>query len=248
LNPSIDRRRGGGKRVAIIQSNYIPWKGYFDIINLVDEFILYDDRQYTRRDWRNRNLIKTARGLHWLTIPVHAKGRYHQRIDETIISETEWAGRHWRTIEQAYAQAPHFREYRDELADLYASSAEVKRLSEVNRRFLAKINTLLGIRTRLAWSTDYQAEGDRTRRLVSLCQAAGAAEYLSGPAARNYIDEDEFARAGIELVYMDYTGYPEYSQLHGPFEHGVTVLDLLFNTGPAAPSYMKSFAARAVPS
>ena len=234
--------------MAIVQSNYIPWKGYFDIINLVDEFILYDDRQYTRRDWRNRNLIKTARGLHWLTIPVHVKGRYRQQIDETLISEPEWAGRHWRTIEQAYAQAPHFGEYRDELAELYASSAAVNRLSEVNRRFLEKINALLGIPTRLAWSTDYEAHGQKTERLVSLCQAAGAIEYVSGPAARAYIEEDEFANAGIGLVYMDYSGYPEYPQLHGSLEHGVTVLDLLFNTGPAAPSYMKSFATRAVPS
>jgi hypothetical protein len=237
----------GAKRVAIIQSNYIPWKGYFDIINQVDEFILYDDRQYTRRDWRNRNLIKTGHGLHWLTIPVHVKGRYKQRIDETLISDPEWVDRHWKTIEQAYSTAPHFKTYRDEIAALYAASVET-RLSEVNRRFLEAISRLLGIRATFAWCTDYEASGARTARLVSLCRSAGAGVYLSGPAARAYIDEALFREAGIELTYMDYSGYPEYPQLNGPFEHGVTILDLLFNVGADAPRYMKSFAPHAVAS
>ena len=226
-----------------MQSNYIPWKGYFDIINRVDEFILFDDRQYTRRDWRNRNLIKTAQGLHWLTIPVHAKGRYEQRIDETMISDPEWADRHWKTIAGAYGAAPFFDQYREPVAALYKASGE-ERLSDVNRRFLDAICGLLGIRTRLTWSTDYAAEGNRTERLVDLCRLAGATEYLSGPAARAYIEEDRFRDAGIELTYMDYSGYPEYPQLHGPFEHGVSIVDLLFNTGPDAHRYMNSFGAQ----
>jgi hypothetical protein len=233
----------GAKRVAIIQSNYIPWKGYFDIVNQVDEFILYDDRQYTRRDWRNRNLIKTAEGLHWLTIPVHVKGRYDQRIDETEVSDHRWAARHWKTLAQAYGPAPHFKTYRDEIRVLYEASGE-KRLSEINRRFLQGICGLLGITTKLTMSTDYEATGDRTERLVSLCRQAKAAQYVSGPSARAYIEEDRFREAGIELHYFDYTGYPQYQQLHGPFEHGVSILDLLFNAGPAAPAYMKTFDVR----
>ncbi len=229
--------------MAIVQSNYIPWKGYFDIINRVDEFMLFDDRQYTRRDWRNRNLIKTAQGLHWLTIPVHAKGRYEQRIHETMISDPEWADRHWKTISTAYGAAPFFDQYRDAIGALYKASGE-ERLSDVNRRFLDAICGLLGIRTRISWSTDYTAEGSRTQRLVNLCQVVGATEYLSGPAARSYIEEDRFRDAGIELTYMDYSGYPEYPQLHGPFEHGVSIIDLLFNTGPDAHRYMKSFGAQ----
>ncbi|HEV2475475.1 MAG TPA: WbqC family protein [Candidatus Dormibacteraeota bacterium] len=230
------------KRVAIIQSNYIPWKGYFDIINDVDEFILYDDRQYTRRDWRNRNLIKTEHGLRWLTIPVRVKGRFTQRIDETLIDDPSWASRHWKTIAQAYAGASHFLTYRDVVGDMFASASRVRRLSDVNRGLLEGICSLLGIDTRLSWSTDYEASGDRTERLVSLCLAAGATEYLSGPSARVYIDEARFAAAGVRLVYADYSGYPEYPQLHGTFEHGVTILDLLFNAGPDAPRYMKTFA------
>jgi WbqC-like protein len=242
LSRSTDPPRPGVKRAAIVQSNYIPWKGYFDIINLVDEFILYDDRQYTRRDWRNRNLIKTAQGLHWLTIPVRVKGRYEQRIDETMIGDPGWADRHWQTISHAYRSAPFFELYGDAIGALYSASGE-DRLSDVNRRFLEVICTLLGIGTRLSWCTDYSASGDRTERLVSLCRSAGADEYLSGPAARAYIEEDQFRAAGIKLLYMDYEGYPEYPQLHGGFEHGVSIIDLLFNTGPEAPRYMKSFGA-----
>jgi hypothetical protein len=229
--------------VAIVQSNYIPWKGYFDIINQVDEFILYDDRQYTRRDWRNRNLIKTPNGLLWLTIPVRVKGRYEQRIDETTISDPEWAQRHWKSISHAYASAPYFDHLRDEFAALYAASIE-EHLSAVNKRFLEAICRMLGIRTRLSWSSDYNAVGDRTERLVSLCRLAGAQEYLSGPAARSYIDEERFQEAGIALSYIYYSGYPEYPQLHGAFEHGVSIIDLLFNVGPDAPRFMTSFGAR----
>lgn len=245
MNPSIDEGPAGAKRVAILQSNYIPWKGYFDIINQVDEFILYDDRQYTRRDWRNRNLIKTPRGLQWLTIPVHVKGRYTQRIDETLISDAQWAARHWRTIDQTYSRAPHFEMYRDTIRGLYEASVE-PRLSDVNRRLLEGISRVLGVRTRFAWSTDYEARGDRTERLVSICQSAGAGEYVSGPSARAYIEEAQFRDAGIRLTYVDYAGYPEYQQLYEPFEHGVTILDLLFNVGPKAAAYMKSFPSQAV--
>jgi WbqC-like protein family len=242
LNRFTDPGGAGGRRVAIIQSNYIPWKGYFDIINLVDEFILYDDRQYTRRDWRNRNLIKTDHGLRWLTIPVRAKGRYDQRIDETMISDPAWPDRHWKALEQAYSGAPHFRTYRDAIGELYAHSGE-GRLSEVNRRFLESISRLLEIETKFTSSTDYRAEGERTARLVSLCRQAGASEYLSGPAGRAYIEEGQFEEAGIGLTYMDYSGYPEYPQLHGSFEHGVSIIDLLFNVGPNARRFMKSFGA-----
>ena len=101
------------KKVAIIQSNYVPWKGYFDIINKVDEFILYDDVQYTRRDWRNRNKIKTPNGLHWLTIPVEVKGKYNQKIKDTIISEFNWTKKHWNAIKFNYANSKYFFEFKD---------------------------------------------------------------------------------------------------------------------------------------
>jgi hypothetical protein len=229
------------KRVAIVQSNYIPWKGYFDLIHCVDEFILYDDVQFTRRDWRNRNLVKTPRGLEWLTIPVVAKGNYHQRICDTQISDAQWGAKHWRTLEHNYAKTPHFELYRPTFEPLYGRSEPS--LSAVNHGFIVAICGILGIATRISWSMDYRPlkEG-RTERLVDLCKRAGATEYLSGPAARDYIEPALFEAAGIALRFYDYAGYPEYPQRFGKFEHGVTVLDLLFNTGPQAPRYMKSFA------
>ncbi len=229
------------KTVAIVQSCYIPWKGYFDLVNRADEFILYDDRQYTRRDWRNRNRIKTPQGPIWLTIPVQVKGRYHQRIDETEISDADWREQHWRTLRHAYAAAPCFSDVADRSEALYRETRET-RLSLVNRRFIDAICELLGIETSLSWSTDYDVEGARTERLVNLCLAAGASRYLSGPSAREYLDEEQFARHDIDLEYVDYAGYPEYPQLYPPFEHAVTILDLLFHTGRDAPRYMKSFA------
>jgi hypothetical protein len=229
----------GGKRVAIVQSCYVPWKGYFDLINLADEFILYDDRQYTRRDWRNRNRIKTANGTQWLTIPVEVKGRYHQRIDETRVSDPDWAERHWMTLRHAYAGAERFDDYGGLFEKLY-HEAPGPMLSEINRYFLEALCEVLGIRTKLSWSTDYEADGNKTERLVSLALAAGADVYLSGPRAREYMDEALFAEAGIVLEYMDYSGYPEYPQPHPPFEHTVTILDLLVSTGTAAPRYLKS--------
>lgn len=240
----VPDRRPGAKRIAIVQSNYIPWKGYFDIINSVDEFILYDDRQFTRRDWRNRNLIKTSQGLRWLTIPVQVKGRFVQSIDETLISDPGWAERHWRSIEQTYSRAPHFPEFEASIRELYAA-ADTKRLSDINRRFIEGICRLLGIGTKITWSSDYGASGDRTARLVDLCGKSGAREYLSGPAARAYIEDDLFAAAGIDLIYMDYSGYPEYPQLYGTFEHGVSIVDLIFNAGSESTRYMKSFGAKA---
>jgi hypothetical protein len=230
------------KSVAIVQSSYVPWKGTFDLIRSVDEFVLYDDQQYTRRDWRNRNRIKTAQGTIWLTIPVNVKGRYHQRIDETTISDPGWAERHWRTIEHTYGRAPCFEEMRDPLHRLYAECEETH-LSAINRRFLEALRDLLGIGTPLTSSSDYPAEGTKTDRLVSLCRAAGATAYLSGPTARAYLDEALFAEAGIELRFMDYSGYPEYEQLYPPFEHAVSVIDLLVHTGSSAPAYLE----RAVP-
>ena len=229
------------KKIAIVQSNYIPWKGYFDLVNSVDEFILYDDMQFTRRDWRNRNLVKTPRGLEWLTVPVIAKGRYFQRICDTRISDPDWGARHWSTLVHNYSKAPFFELYRSILEPLYRGNEQL--LSAVNFGFIEAICRILGIATRLSWSMDYRPlkEG-KTERLVDLCQRAGGTHYLSGPTARDYIEPQMFDAAGISLGFFDYAGYPEYPQRFDKFEHGVTVLDLLFNTGPEARRFMKTFA------
>jgi len=227
------------KRVAVVQSNYVPWKGYFDLIGSVDEFILLDDVQYTRRDWRNRNRIKTARGLKWLTIPVKVKDRYQQRIDETVIDGPGWARSHWSALTQAYREAACFDEVAPRIQPLYLESGST-RLSEINRRFIESLCAELAIETKLSWSADYEVGGAKDDRLLELCRKAGADEYVSGPAARAYLDESKFAEAGVTVSWFDYTGYPEYPQLHGEFEHQVSVLDLIFNTGSRAPDYLTS--------
>jgi hypothetical protein len=226
------------KKIAIVQSNYIPWKGYFDMIAAVDEFILYDDMQYTRRDWRNRNQIKTPQGVQWMTVPVKVKGKYHQTIRETEIDGADWAKLHWKSLCQHYRRAKHFDEIAKELEPLYLQN-EYSHLSQLNRTLIEWVCMKLGIRTVIRNSWDYQLMDGKTERLVNLCVQAGGNEYISGPAARGYIEEDVFIESGIRLTWFDYDGYPEYPQLWGGFIHGVTILDLLFNCGSEAPRYMR---------
>jgi hypothetical protein len=230
------------KRVAIIQSSYVPWKGYVDIIGSVDEFILYDDAQYTRRDWRNRNRIKTSQGTAWLTIPVRVKGRFEQPIREVEVADPLWASRHWRSVQVHYARARCFATVAPALSRLYGLAADERLLTRINELFLRGICELLGIGTRITRSMDYELHGDRTERLVNLCHQAGAREYLSGPAAKAYLDEGRFAERGIAVRWMDYSGYREYPQLFTPpFIHEVSILDLLLNQGPqGSRSYLLS--------
>lgn len=230
------------KSIAILQSSYVPWKGYFDIIGLVDEFILYDDASYSKNDWRNRNRIKTRNGPVWLTIPVLATGRFGQPIQEVEIGDPRWATKHWKTIQAHYARARHFGELAPVLGNLYERAAGERLLSRVNEIFLRALCELMGIGTRITRTSDYELRGDRTERLVHLCEQAGAQEYLSGPAAKAYLDTQGFAARGIAVRWMDYSGYPEHAQLFSPpFIHEVSILDLLLNEGAAgAKHYMLS--------
>jgi hypothetical protein len=226
------------KKVAILQSNYIPWKGYFDMIAAVDEFILFDDMQYTRRDWRNRNQIKSPQGLQWLTIPVLVKGKYHQTIRDTEVDGLSWATTHWKAIAQNYRRASHFEEIAAWLAPIYTGNT-YNHLSTLNRTFTEAICSYMGIKTRITNSWDYTLLEGKTERLANLCAQAGGTEYISGPAARDYIDPAVFQDAGIKLTWFDYTGYPKYTQLWGEFTHGVSILDLLFNCGKDSHRYMR---------
>lgn len=232
------------KRVAILQSNYIPWKGYFDIIAAVDEFILLDDVQYTHRDWRNRNIVKTPGGNKWLSVPVR-HDRSSRILDVTIATDQgDWVKTHLTTIEHSYGRAPFAGEVTPMLRDLYERVRGATHLSQVNRTLIEGLQTYMGIPTRLSWSTDYMTleESDAltpTDRLVQLCLRAGATTYLSGPAAKAYMDVDAFTSQGVGVEWMDYEGYPVYAQLHGDFDHHVSVIDLLFMTGKDATAYMK---------
>lgn len=226
------------KKVAILQSNYIPWKGYFDLIASVDEFILYDDMQYTRRDWRNRNQIKVPHGLQWLTVPVRVKGNFNQKINDTNIDGLDWASKHWKNLVQNYCRAPHFDEISEWLEPLYLAK-ECTNISSLNRTFIEAICFYLGIKTKISNSSDYILLEGKSERLADLCLQVGGKEYISGPAAKDYVDESVFENMDVKLTWFNYNGYQEYPQLWGAFVHNVTILDLLFNVGKEAPRYMR---------
>lgn len=227
------------KKIAILQSNYIPWKGYFDLINMVDEFIFYDEVQYTKNDWRNRNKIKTPQGIQWLTIPVRQES-LDQKIKDTKISDKKWNIKHWRTISQNYSKAKYFKDYKDIFEELYLNCDE-EYLSQINYKFITTINEILEIKTKLRWSSEFELVDGQTEKLLGICKECNADIYLSGPAAKDYFNEELAKQENIKVEWMDYSGYKEYEQLNPPFEHGVTILDLIFNEGDRAKEFMKSF-------
>lgn len=221
------------KRVAVLQSNYLPWKGYFDIIHGVDLFVFYDDLQYTKNDWRNRNKVKTAKGPTWFTIPVGTNIR--RLICEVELKDKAWQAAHWALLSSCYADTPHFDRYKEFFRDVYLGRTW-ESLSDLNQFLIMSIGkNFLGIHTEFADSRALQPAGTRQDRLIDVLKKAGATWYLSGPAARDYIDPSAFEAAGIELAWQSYAGYPEYPQRFPPFEHGVSIVDLLFNMGPDAP-------------
>jgi hypothetical protein len=226
------------KRVAIVQSNYVPWRGYFDLIASVDEFILLDDVQYTRRDWRNRNKIKTASGARWLTISVKVSGRYTQSIYDTRVAQADWSERHWDIVRQHYARAPGFDDLGGFVEKLYAS-VPGERLTDINRHFIEHVAQELGINTPVSLSLDYVPQGAKTERLLDLCLKAGATEYVSGPAARAYLEEERFRKRGIDVSWFQYGPYPEYDQVHPPFDPHMSILDLLLCAGSTAGSLVR---------
>lgn len=227
------------KTLAVSQSNYIPWKGYFDIINKADEFILYDDMQYTKNDWRNRNMIKTSSGPQWLTIPVRQEN-LHQTINQTQTTNSRWQSKHWKSIQHNYHKAPYFKDYAPLFEELYARTDETF-LSRINYNFLMTVIRILGIQTKISWSSDYTLTGERVERLINLCRQTGSDTYLSSPAGKNYINVQDFHDQNIEILWMEYSGYPEYNQFYPPFTHQVSILDLIFHTGPDAAKHMISF-------
>lgn len=224
------------KKIAILQSNYIPWKGYFDLMAYVDEFVIYDEVQYTKNDWRNRNRIKTPSGVQWITIPV-SKG-LDQRIMDVVVTDNRWRAKHWKSLEANYRKAPFFCYVEDMVGDLY-KRADTENLSDINVAFIKKIADGLGIKTRISRSSDYVLEGDKNQRLVNLCIQACADCYVSGLSGKSYIEVEQFEKSGLSIEWFNYSGYREYPQLWGDFAHDVTILDLLFNTGPDSVNHLR---------
>ncbi|HPW65751.1 MAG TPA: WbqC family protein [Salinivirgaceae bacterium] len=226
------------KKGAILQSNYIPWKGYFDIIRKVDVFIFYDDVQYTKRDWRSRNKIKTSVGAQWLTIPCGSDER--RLICDVVLNDTTWQKQHWQRIEHSYKKAPFFNQYKPFFEEIYLNQ-QWSNLSDFNQFVIKKISKeLLGINTKFEDSRVYNLQHRKGERIIELLLKAGIDYYVSGPAAKDYITDETFHKENIAIEWMDYSDYPEYNQLYPPFDHYVSIIDLIFNEGSNAINYMKS--------
>jgi hypothetical protein len=226
-------------KVGVIQSNYIPWRGYFDFIDSVDLFVFHDDLQYTKSDWRNRNRILTPAGPRWLTVPVRYK-HVDQKIDEVAIDYSQnWAARHIEHLNANYRRAPFFEEYVHQFAGVI--SGRFESISELNVAACKWIMEVLDIHTPIRMSRELAISGKKSERLIDLLARVGGTTYVSGPSASAYLDLELFQRNGIRVEYKSYD-YPEYPQLQAGFFPGVSVLDLLFNKGPEARRYLKSAA------
>jgi hypothetical protein len=215
-------------KAVILQSNYLPWKGYFDLIHDADVFCFYDEVKYTKNDWRNRNRIYTKNGLQWLSIPI-SRHAVKQKISEVELP-TDWAEAHHTSISIGYGRAPFFRNLQA-LIDEFYREKKFSYLSEVNQYTIRRISEYIGIETKFVNSADYKLEGDRVERLVNLLKQMGATEYISGPSAKDYISGNEglFADAGIKLSYKEYGSYPPYRQLLPEFENAVSIVDMIAN-------------------
>ncbi len=225
------------KKGIITQSNYIPWKGYFDSIRNVDVFVVYDDMQYTKRDWRNRNIIKTPQGLKWLTIPVEVKGKYFQKIIDTRIADLSWNLNHINLIKENYKNAPHYPETIDWLEPLYRK-CNFEFLTDVNLHFINEINKKLSIKTEIILSKEFDLHEEKTQRLVEICKSLDVTDYYSGPAAKAYMDVSKFKDNNINVHFWNYSQYIEYQQINGDFEHGVSIIDLFMNLGDKVTHYL----------
>jgi hypothetical protein len=232
-----------GTTLVVLQPGYLPWLGFFDQLRRADVFVYYDDVQYDKHGWRNRNRIKTQQGPRWLTVPVRHSGLGFPRIlDVAIDNHTPWARKHLTSIQQAYARAPFMDRYLPELADVFERRWE--RLVDVDIAVAGMMAGWLGLSRRIERSSQLGIGGGKSERLVSLCQHFGARTYVSGAVARDYLDVPLFERAGIAVEWQDFQ-HPVYPQLHGEFVPYLSAIDLVLNCGDAAGSVLER-AGRAV--
>ena len=227
--------------VVILQPSYIPWRGYFDQIRRADLFLFYNDVQYDKHGWRNRNQIKTSQGKQWLTIPVHSHGVTEGvPINQVRIDWSKpWPRHHLRALTFAYSKAPHFERYLALIQEFYERRDDL--LAAFTIDFTIALAHELGIvHTRFMSSSEIPSlEGQKTDRLIQILKHVQATHYISGPSADDYLERDKFDAAGITLEFMEYN-YPEYPQLHPPYDPFVSILDLLFMTGPESGNYLSS--------
>lgn len=216
-------------KVVILQSNYIPWKGYFDLIHDADIFVFYDVVQYTKNDWRNRNTIYTKNGKQWLSIPIEAAA-VKQSINEVEIKDKNWMESHYKSLFLGYKKAPYFAQL-EELMNDYYKNYRWERLSEFNQYIIKDISKRLGLNTTFKNAEDFDSEGDKIMRLINILKQLQADTYISGPSAKDYLNGAEhlFKEMDIKLKYKNYPDYPVYNQLSEPFENSVSIIDLVAN-------------------
>lgn len=226
---------------VILQPSYIPWRGYFDQIRRADVFVFYDDVQYDKRGWRNRNRIKNPKGGQWLTIPVHSSGSIIEDIPINKIEidwKQNWQAQHLKSIQFNYGKAPFFKTCYPWLEEIYNCKPAL--LADFTIPLTISLARKIGIeQTRFIRSSELQASGKKTDRLIEILLKIGASHYISGPSAKDYIEDEKFEQAGITLEYMEYN-YPEYPQLYPPYDPYVSIIDLLMMTGPEALHYISN--------
>ena len=224
-------------RVTILQPSYLPWLGFFEQMSRSDKFVLLDDVQYTRRDWRNRNRIRVRENWIWLTVPVQQKSRFSQSLLETRIDNSvSWRRKHLETLRQHYCKAPFFEKYFPRCQQVYEKDWTF--LFDLCLESINLIKEEMGIETPLLRSSEMKPGGEKTERLVSICRELGATHYLSGESGSNYIAEEDFSSQGIALEYQNYE-HPVYPQRYTGFVPHLSAIDLLFNCGEQSLGILK---------
>jgi len=227
-------------KCVILQPSYIPWRGYFHQIALADIFVFYDDVKYDKNGWRNRNKIKSPNGPLWLTIPVLSKGIETNKtpINEIVIDRSKkWTTKHINAIKTNYSKAPYYSEYASGIFDYLDSNKEL--LTDITIDLTIHLAKQLGNnKTKFLRSSQIESiDGHKTDRLIQILKKLNVTEYISGPSAKDYIEDEKFIDAGITLKYMNYS-YKDYPQLYPPFDPFVSIIDLLFMTGPDAMQFI----------
>ena len=228
-------------KIAISQPTYLPWLGYFDLMDQVDIFVFLDTVQFDKRSWQQRNRIKVPEGLLYLTVPVVVKGRFAQRIKDVEIESAYFIAKHLRSIETNYRRAPFFEKYFPELAAIFEMCSDHLRLADLNIRLIKWMSETLGIKTAVHRSSEIAHEGSRSELLLSLCRTLNADDYISALGSANYLlgDLPLFLSAAIKVYFQDYE-HPQYGQLFPPFQSHASTLDLIFNEGDRALEILRS--------
>ncbi len=226
-------RGPAGRTAVVLQPSYLPWRGYFDLVDRADVFVFYDDVQYDKHGWRNRNRVKTANGVSWLTVPVHAHGAVEAGTPIAQIAidhRRDWVRAHAETLRHAYRRLPFYARYAPLIAAILERRHE--RLADLTIELTIALARELGCTTEFVRASDFPLHGRKNDRLIDLLERIGADHYISGPSARAYLAPERFAAAGIALEYAAYE-YPPYDQPHPPYEAAVSIVDTLFALGPA---------------